>query len=70
MFDYSEENFVPKSGTITVIDNNRYSDGADVVVIEDATDIKLDGVNKEENKIYSVLVLNNDNNNNYSSQHL
>ena len=63
---YDEANILPECGKITIIDNGLYSDGADVVIVESVTDIKIASVNLNASKIYcdglnnDVLVLDDD----------
>lgn len=46
-------NAVPESGCVTVIDNGAYSDGADIVIVEEAATAKVSGINKEKEAWFS-----------------
>lgn len=46
-------NAVPESGCVTVIDNGAYSDGADIVIVEEAETVKVSGINKEKESWFS-----------------
>ena len=53
-FSFDKNLAVPKSGKITVIDNNVYSDGADVVIIDSAKTVKAESVDKINLIIHSA----------------
>lgn len=49
---YDEDKLLPECGTLTLIDNGTYSDGADVVIIESVTDVKIESIKKDTQKVY------------------
>ena len=49
---YDFEKLLPECGTLTLIDNGIYSDGADVVIIENVTDVKIASIGKDTKKLY------------------
>ena len=42
----------PESGYVRIIDNNKYADGADIVIIESSKAVKIDAVQGDEEYIY------------------
>ncbi len=51
---YDEAIIVPQTGTITLIENGEYSDGVDVVIVENTTDIKVASVSRGDKKVYAA----------------
>lgn len=51
-FDF-DESIIPESGSITIIDNDVYGDGADVVLIDRTVDVKISALTPSDYTVYS-----------------